>query len=372
MRELFGALLAFWVFAAHVSADEPITFGHRFIIHSDVLSEDRSYRINLPASYNNGYSEHYAVLYVLDGETHFFPAAGVVNHMSSGNNANFQIPELIIVGIDNLRRTRTRDMTPTNSNILPNGSVSKSLAISGGGDRYLEFLEKELVPHIDATYRTKQHRTIFGHSFGGLIAMHSMIARPNLFQGYIAVGSNLWWDEEEIIGRAQTFVSRTPNIAARIYISNGLIGIESNQPRVSSGKRFVEQLSKSHSSALHVKYDSFSDEDRKSVSLVSLYQGLLHTFNGYWLPADNVVFDGAERLTKHYKNFSELVGVQFLPSEYFVEIMVRIQGRHMKPGVALGLLEMNAKNYPHSVRAKDSLVRYKAEMVENVGGTNPK
>lgn len=371
MRKILGALIVFWISSGQALAKDPITIGHQFTIKSEILSEERSYKVNLPATYDNGYNENYAVLYVLDGATHFSSVSGVVNHMSSGNNVNFQIPELIVVGVDNMRGTRTRDMTPTNSNVLPDGRTLESLDVSGGGDNFLDFIEQELVPHIDRTYRTKSHRTIFGHSHGGLIALHSLLTRPNLFHNYITVGSNLWWDGGEIIGRAREFVESNPVVRARVYIASGLVNSEKSLPRVVNDEKLVQQLSKLHSKNWQLIYEQFPGEDRKSLSLQGLYNGLLSVFEGYWIPADDLVSVEASLMTAHYKKFSESVGVQFLPSEYFIEIMVRFQGENMKPGVALALLEMNAKNYPESDRARKALARYKSKMLED-DNTNSK
>ncbi|MDR3591672.1 MAG: hypothetical protein P4N41_18615, partial [Negativicutes bacterium] len=60
-----------------------------------------------------------------------------------GINFNFQIPPHIIIAIPHA--DRMRDLTPTHH---------KDFATSGGGPDFLRFQEKELVPHIDASYRT--------------------------------------------------------------------------------------------------------------------------------------------------------------------------------------------------------------------------
>lgn len=73
---------------------------------------------------------------------------------------------------------------------------------SGQADRFLDFLEKELIPHIDRNYRTYPHRIIAGWSFGGLLATHALIHRPEIFDAYLAISPSLWWDEELLLAEA--------------------------------------------------------------------------------------------------------------------------------------------------------------------------
>lgn len=358
------------VISSSLNAQEPIEIGHTFTIKSEVLSEERTYSVNLPASYSNGYGEHYPVLYVLDGGTHFFPAAGVVNHMSSGNNANIQIPELIVVGVDNLGGNRLRDMTPTQNARGLDGTYREGLAKSGGADKFLEFLEKELVPTIDRRYRTKANRTIYGHSYAGLLALHSLLVKSGLFQNYIIVDANLFWDNNEILERIKSQAEEERISPARVSISTA--GVRSmatdvNRRRFSANVEASNWLSEARSSNFDVKYQEFSDEDRKSVPLVALYRGLLDIFEGYWLPAEEIINGGAETLSKHYSDFSKTMGFHFLPSEYFVHAIVAVQWKNMDRGVALELLEMNVRNYPDSERAKRDLKEFR-EHIASLSG----
>jgi len=89
-----------------------IVIGTKYILHSNILNEDREYWISLPESYSNEESSYkrYPVLIVLDGNAHFRSITGMVNYMSSGYNGNTRIPEMIVVAIQNVNRRR--DFTP--------------------------------------------------------------------------------------------------------------------------------------------------------------------------------------------------------------------------------------------------------------------
>ena len=70
---------------------------------------------------------------------------------------------MIVVGIPNTNRGR--DLTPTEVDIdfFTGDSIQY---VSGGGNIFLDFIEKELIPYIDETYPTTPYRTFVGHSFG--------------------------------------------------------------------------------------------------------------------------------------------------------------------------------------------------------------
>jgi len=106
--------------------------------------------VYLPNSYNNTYKS-YPVIYLLDRETLFNSFTGVVDMLSS--DASPQIPEMIVVGI-NTSQNRLRDASPTKSLIGYRGIKEDGLEVTGGADNFLKFIEIELIPHIDSSYRT--------------------------------------------------------------------------------------------------------------------------------------------------------------------------------------------------------------------------
>ncbi len=123
---------------------QDIIIGKKYSLTSKILDEERPYWLYLPESYNDTTHtpQHYPVLYLLDGDAHFHSASGVVQFMSAGINGNIQIPELIVVALPHI--DRTKDLSPTHSNVFPDGKESAFLETSGGGDRFLQFIREEL------------------------------------------------------------------------------------------------------------------------------------------------------------------------------------------------------------------------------------
>ena len=133
----------------------PVENGIRIDFHSRIMAEDRTIWIKVPASYNEqtGAIQSYPVMYVLDGKTAFPPITGVVSFMSEKDHVNYQIPEMIIVGVDTEKRFR--DLTPNASTKQPNGEEAKTpeqklmMQESGGGQKFLKFLQEEVFSYVE-------------------------------------------------------------------------------------------------------------------------------------------------------------------------------------------------------------------------------
>lgn len=154
------------------------------------MNEDREYWISLPDSYNDRKFSYknYPLLIVLDGNLHFKAVSGIVNYMSSDLYRNWKIPDMIVVGIQNV--DRRRDYTPDKIVTVKENNT-------GDGKNFLSFLEDELIPELDKKYRTEPYRILFGNSLGGLLATHAYMKEKTSFNSFIAVDPSFGtWDSE--------------------------------------------------------------------------------------------------------------------------------------------------------------------------------
>ena len=62
------ALLLLLLSCASIHAAEPVAIGQHYQLRSQVLEEDRSYRVYLPATYRWATNRRYPVLFLLDGQ----------------------------------------------------------------------------------------------------------------------------------------------------------------------------------------------------------------------------------------------------------------------------------------------------------------
>jgi predicted alpha/beta superfamily hydrolase len=111
--------------------------------------------------------------------------SGIAQSMHSDANLKLQIPELIIVSIENT--DRTKNFTPTNSlNYLDKEDIT-AFKSSGKADDFMRFMENELMVEINKSFRTVPQSMIIGHSLGGLFALHCLLENPQLFSYYLLI-----------------------------------------------------------------------------------------------------------------------------------------------------------------------------------------
>ena len=162
----FSFFFIFIVFSlcVHAQKDTKIVIGTTDSIQSKILNEKRKFRIYVPAASSVPASgkQRYPIIYSIDGDENYFTMlTATVRFLSTIYDP--VIPEHIVVNI--MDTDRTRDCTPTHRAYDP------YYATSGGGENFISFIEKELIPYIDAKYPTTTNRTITGGSLAGLISM---------------------------------------------------------------------------------------------------------------------------------------------------------------------------------------------------------
>jgi uncharacterized protein len=230
----------------------------RFTIASKVLGETRHVGIAFPASYaRSAATVRYPVAMVLDGETLLGPAAAVSATLAD----NGQIPELVIVAIENTNRLR--DLTP------PGPSVSGS-STHEEGDRFLDFIERELLPALDRRFRTAAPRVLVGHSSGGILATYAAATRRG-FRGVVALDTPIelgdLWLAQRLLGRARSDTTplRYAAIDARFnWPSESWATLTSTAPRTW---------------LLH--HEHVAHENHTSMPFLGMYLGLRELFADY-------------------------------------------------------------------------------------------
>jgi predicted alpha/beta superfamily hydrolase len=169
-----------------------LSIGDTFTIDSKIVHETRRINVYVPPACRE--KTPCPVLYMPDGgiEEDFLHVAGLVQ-VSTGNGT---MRPFILVGIENTQRRR--DMTgPTE-----NAEDKKIAPKVGESAAFRAFIRKELIPAIDARYRTTKERAIVGESLAGLFVVETFLLEPDLFDTYIAFDPSLWWNDHKLVGEA--------------------------------------------------------------------------------------------------------------------------------------------------------------------------
>jgi hypothetical protein len=325
--------------------------GNRVVIKSVVLGEDRTILVRTPPGYDHD-GQRYPVLYLTDGDAHLGHTASTIEFLARSG----RMPEMIVVAITNT--DRTRDLTPTNASMWrPDGSEMK-FPTSGGADRFLKFIETELIPKIEKDYRTQPYRVFAGHSFGGLFAIYALLARPEIFNAYIAASPSMHWDNQLLSRKAEEFFKDRKELNRTLYFT---LANEGGAMR-EGFDRFKGVLGKNKPKGFEWDSMLMEDEDHGSVVMRSHYHGLRKVFDGWQVTAD-IAAGGAPAVESHYKQLSAKFGYEIPPPELLMNNLgYQLMGEG-KTDEAIAVFKSNVERYPHSANVYDSL----AEAYEKTG-----
>lgn len=142
-------------------------------------------------------------LYVLDGEDYFGVVAPALRQLTNAE-AETNIAPSLVIGIEaGPSPRRTYDYTPALTGFkIPSDEPRAGLSIGGAG-AFLDLIEKRIMPQVRQRWHVDTEReTIIGHGFGGLVALHAYLNRPNLFDAHVSVSPSLWFDTMESFTKA--------------------------------------------------------------------------------------------------------------------------------------------------------------------------
>ncbi|MFI5187944.1 MAG: alpha/beta hydrolase-fold protein [Chitinophagales bacterium] len=358
MKKLFCFLFICLPFLSVAqSSDSLVVIGKKDSIFSASLKETRHYLIHLPANYNSGFIQpaKYPVLYLLDGDAHFNSVSGLVEILGGGINGTHVIPDMIVVAIPNT--DRTRDLTPTHASKDNSGKEQEFFKTSGGNDNFLKFIKKELIPHIDSTYRTMPYRVFVGHSFGGITVINALYTIPETFDAYIAIDPSLWWDHKVLLEKAKEYFLHANLDGKSLYMGQAntmVTGDTSINEHFESIKEFATLLQSRNRSGLQWKYDYYGDDDHGSVPFISEYNGLRFIFNDYHIKTTETLFE-PDKLKAQFQKFSEETNVKFMPPEDVINSLGYNFLGNDKTDLAIKYFQMNIDYYPESSNVYDSM-----------------
>ena len=339
-------------------AGEPITIGETVTFDSKVMGESRTLLISTPAAYGRG-GESYPVLYMTDGEAQFLHTRGTVDFLAR----NGLMPDLIVVAVPNT--DRTRDLSPTKDTIRRRDGTTEERPNSGGGPRFLEFFEKEVVPYVESHYRTRPYRLFAGHSLGGLFALEALYEKPTLFQAVIAVSPALGWDDDWAIARLEKFAGEKPPGTRTLVVT--MADEEEGDKKPHRLDRLEAILAVGRPAGLTWHVLRMPEEDHGTVVLKSHLAALRLIYDGWRLPVDRasgLLPLGLEEIRQHYTALSQRFGYQVPPPEQSVNLAGYNALRNANDlEAALALFLYNIELYPNSPNVYDSY----AEALEGAG-----
>lgn len=243
----------------------PLSNGEKIEFLSEILNEQRTFNIYLPNGYSIDSSKLYPIIYLLDGsmDEDFIHISGIVQ-FGSFSWINM-LPESIVVGIANI--DRKRDFTfQTN-----NKKDKEDYPTTGSSANFMNFLEKELQPFIDAKYKTNSVKTLIGQSLGGLLATEILFKKSDLFDNYIIASPSLWWDDESLLKLKPVNYSTRKSI----YIAVGKEG----EVMERTAKELYDKLKLQKADRTNLYFEFFEKQNHGDVLHLAAYNAFEKMFS---------------------------------------------------------------------------------------------
>jgi len=192
----------------------------------------RNYRLQVALPLAAPPDRGFPVIYVIDGDVYFGTWAAAVRFRAMSG----ELPQAVVVGIGYpesepdliaAMKRRMNELVPTldpeAAKLASDGDAAMSKPYAGA-DELLQVIHSEVpalvanVTRIDST-----QSTLFGHSLGGLFAVHALFTRPDYFRNYLVLSPSIWWDGRTVLASQDRFLERVKagKVTPRVYIAVG-------------------------------------------------------------------------------------------------------------------------------------------------------
>jgi predicted alpha/beta superfamily hydrolase len=145
---------------------------------------------------------------------------------------------------------------------------------SGGNEAFLQFIREELMPYVDANYKTQSYKILAGHSFGGITSINCVLTHPGMFDAYIAISPSLWWDREYILKLADRTWQKGGELSKVIFYSDAGEGVSDSSTFHTNLLRFDSIVSGKRIKGLRYAYKYYPAETHMTEPVIAYYDAL--------------------------------------------------------------------------------------------------
>ena len=259
--------------ARHTSlpADERFPRRSTLEVRSDKVGDWYKVYVSLPQGYDPQHPHGYPVIYLLDADWYFDGSStmigdgGVTGIASSLSNGG-RIPKAIVIGVGYVKKNqRGRDLLWAH-------------------EKFYAFLTEELIPLIDAEYRTDTTapRTLVGHSDGGYLALYAFFQSGGNedapFGRFVAISGDLTKNEwlpfrEE--GKMHRRLGDGGVVPGALFLA---VGAQDEPKFVTSTQDMAVGLEGRQYREFRFRSKLYRSDDHMSVVTPAIWDGLLWVF----------------------------------------------------------------------------------------------
>ncbi len=182
----------------------------------DSVDRQRRYRIVIGTPRRKPPAGGYPAIYLLDGNA----ALMAIDDSLLAEVVQADCPPVLaFVCYDNDLRidatARAYDYTPARQDDGAEEWDIPGRRRSGGAAAFLTLLSGAIRAGIlEKAPVNPGRQTLWGHSYGGLFALHALCTRPQSFTRYVAVDPSLWWGEGFALEQARRFAAAKPALSS--------------------------------------------------------------------------------------------------------------------------------------------------------------
>ena len=220
--------------------------------------------VTLPADYDTS-GKAYPVLYILGDRDYLLQSI-----LQKDKQAREKLPALITVNVSPLPLADAPALTVRDSTLL---KVAHQESTTGGAGAFLDFIEDDLIPAIQGTYRTSpSDRGLVGHGYAGTFAIYVLAVHHSLFTRVVAASPMLGADDRLLFKVIKSEMRRLPQ-PGRLDLSVGDEG--DTTADVAALAKLLDEMKVAN---LDYRFTHLSGEKPNSVRHVSILQGLIWVY----------------------------------------------------------------------------------------------
>lgn len=245
------------------------------------------YRIFVSLPKGEPPKDGFPVMTVLDGNAMFAAFAETRWRLESVAKGNLSQAIIVAVGYPTdlpYDKRRGPDFTSALSDgdpYAPRKDDEKPQAHPGGKDHFLDFLLDRLRPEVARRYAVNPKRqSLFGHSYGGLFALHTLYTRPNAFHSIIAASPSIWFNDQAILAEERAFADQLIKgritKPSRVFV---LVGAEEERfTNTWNAEALRPRLERLSAYGLLSRYELLADEGHNTVPTRAVTPALRFAF----------------------------------------------------------------------------------------------
>jgi predicted alpha/beta superfamily hydrolase len=185
-------------------------------------ADERRYRIQIARPRQAAPAAGYPSVFLLDGNA----AVEALDDALLGELAAARPPVVVTIGYDTPLRfdvaARADDYTPPLPGDAAQDDPLDPARKNGGAARFLDFIEHRIKPEVAVRVPLDPARQgVWGHSYGGLFVLYTLLTRPVAFSDYAAASPALWWRDGYLLTLEAGFAQRFAGRRARLLVLRG-------------------------------------------------------------------------------------------------------------------------------------------------------